>query len=121
MFQTIEIAVETDFLLQHSQDFHYVFAYHICILNLGDSPVQLLSRKWLITDANGDKTEVQGDGVIGEQPVIAGKSEHRYSSFSVLKTPVGCMQGSYTMKDEAGNLFDAIIPTFTLAKSGMLN
>lgn len=121
MNQVIDISVKTDFLPQHSQDMHFVFAYHICIRNVGEELVQLLSRKWLITDANGDKTEVQGEGVIGQQPVIAGKSTHQYSSFCVLKTPVGCMQGSYTMRNASGEMFEVVIPTFTLAMDGLLN
>ena len=117
----IEITVETEYQAEQSRDGEYVFAYHICIQNKGEQAAQLLSRKWLITDADGNVTEVQGDGVIGQQPVIAPQQEHRYSSYSVLKTKVGCMQGSYQMRTEDGVEFEAEIPMFTLAVSGVLN
>jgi len=117
----IKITVETEYQAEQSCDGEYVFSYHICIHNKGEQAAQLLSRKWQITDADGDITEVQGDGVIGQQPVIAPKQEHRYSSFSVLKTKVGCMQGSYQMRTEDGVEFEAKIPMFTLAVAGILN
>ena len=109
------VSVDTEYLEEQSRAGEYVFTYHICIRNVGEQPAQLLSRKWLITDADGNKTEVQGSGVIGEQPVIQPETEHKYSSFTVLKTPVGCMQGSYQMKAEDGTLFEADVPMFTLA------
>ncbi len=116
----IQVSVTSEYLEEQSRGGEYVFAYHICIRNQGELAAQLLSRKWLITDADGNKIEVQGDGVIGEQPVIPPQGEHSYSSFSVLKTPVGCMQGSYQMKAEDGTLFEADIPTFTLAVRHLL-
>ncbi len=116
----IQVSVTSEYLEEQSRGGEYVFAYHICIHNHGELAAQLLSRKWLITDADGNKIEVHGDGVIGEQPVIPPQAEHSYSSFSVLKTPVGCMQGSYQMKAEDGTLFEADIPTFTLAVRHLL-
>ncbi len=115
MKNNIEIAVTTEYLQEQSRVGEYVFTYHICIRNVGEQAAQLLSRKWLITDADGNKTEVHGEGVIGEQPVIPAQEEHQYSSFVVLKTPVGCMQGSYQMKAADGMLFFVQIPIFTLA------
>ena len=109
------VSVEVEYLEAQSRPGEYVFTYHICIRNVGEQAAQLLSRKWLITDADGHKTEVQGSGVIGEQPVIQPQAEHRYSSFTVLKTPVGCMQGSYQMQADDGSLFEADVPMFTLA------
>ncbi len=116
----IEVTVETEYQAEQSRQGEYVFVYHICIANKGEQAAQLLSRKWLITDADGNVTEVQGDGVIGEQPVIAPQSEHRYSSFTVLRTPVGCMQGSYQMQADDGSFFEADIPMFTLAVPRLL-
>ncbi|MDX8381801.1 MAG: Co2+/Mg2+ efflux protein ApaG [Ghiorsea sp.] len=120
MSNKINVTVKVEYLDEQSRVGEYVFAYHICIRNVGEQSAQLLSRKWLISDADGTKTEVQGDGVIGEQPVIQPQKEHSYSSFSVIKTPVGCMQGTYQMKAEDGTLFEADIPTFTLAVKRLL-
>ncbi|MDQ6990079.1 MAG: Co2+/Mg2+ efflux protein ApaG [Mariprofundaceae bacterium] len=121
MENKIEVVVKAEYMDEHSKGDEYVFTYHISIRNQGTKAAQLLSRKWLITDADGNITEVQGDGVIGEQPIIQPQGEHQYSSFSVLKTPVGCMQGSYLMQAENGDLFEAEIPTFTLAVKGVLH
>lgn len=93
----------------------FVFAYTITIRNLGRENVQLLSRYWLITNGNGRETEVQGDGVIGEQPHIAPGDEYQYTSGAVLETPMGTMQGHYVMIDAQGEQFHVDIPVFRLA------
>jgi len=93
----------------------YVFAYTITIRNEGTVPVQLLNRHWLITDSNGKIQEVRGDGVIGEQPYIKPGEMFCYTSGAVLETPVGTMQGQYTMQPDEGDNFNAIIPKFTLS------
>lgn len=93
----------------------YVFAYTITIRNLGRSNVQLRSRYWLITNGNGRETEVQGEGVVGEQPHIAAGGEYQYTSGAILETPMGTMQGHYVMVDEAGEEFHVEIPVFRLA------
>ncbi|AWK13791.1 Co2+/Mg2+ efflux protein ApaG [Candidatus Fukatsuia symbiotica] len=93
----------------------YVFAYTVTIRNLGRSRVQLLSRYWLITNGNGSKTEVRGDGVVGEQPVILPASEFQYTSGAVLETPLGMMEGYYEMVDHLGHPFQVLIPVFRLA------
>jgi len=93
----------------------YVFAYTITIRNLGRHAVQLLGRYWLITNGNGRETEVQGEGVIGEQPFIAPGSEFQYTSGAVLETPMGTMQGHYEMIDSEGEAFRVAIPVFRLA------
>ncbi|QHM73980.1 Co2+/Mg2+ efflux protein ApaG [Mixta intestinalis] len=93
----------------------YVFAYTITIRNLGRDNVQLLSRYWLITNGNGRETEVQGDGVIGEQPHIMPGDEYQYTSGAVLETPMGTMQGHYVMIDDRGEQFYVDIPVFRLA------
>ena len=99
----------------------YVFAYTITIKNLSNIPTQLLSRHWLITDANGKVQEVSGDGVVGEQPKLDPGETFRYSSGAILETPVGAMQGSYKMQADDGIDFDAPIPPFTLAVPGVLH
>jgi len=98
-----------------------VFAYTITIRNTGKLPVQLLTRRWLITDAGGKVREVRGDGVVGEQPRIRPGEIHRYSSLSIIETPVGTMEGSYGMIDGDGESFSASIPIFRLAVPGILN
>jgi len=99
----------------------YVFAYTIAIHNAGETPAQLLTRHWLITDADGHIQEVHGDGVIGEQPDIAPGDTHTYSSGTVIETPVGTMEGRYGMVSADGTQFDALIPIFRLAVPGVLN
>lgn len=93
----------------------YVFAYTIAITNTGTQSAQLISRHWLITDANGKIQEVQGDGVIGEQPYIKPGEIFRYTSGAMIETPVAVMQGKYTMLSEDGDNFLAAIPPFTLS------
>ncbi|MEM6051368.1 Co2+/Mg2+ efflux protein ApaG [Erwinia sp. P7711] len=93
----------------------YVFAYTVTIRNLGRTAVQLLGRYWLITNGNGRETEVQGEGVIGEQPHIEPGSEFQYTSGAVLETPMGTMQGHYEMTDSEGETFQVDIPVFRLA------
>jgi ApaG protein len=93
----------------------YVFAYTITIRNLGRFEVQLLSRYWLITNGNGRQTTVQGEGVIGQQPVIHPGNEYQYTSGAVLETPLGTMEGHYEMLDHQGQTFRTAIPVFRLA------
>jgi len=125
MSRTADIIVEVScsYAEEHSdpEQARFVFIYDISIHNRGKMSAQLLSRHWLITDANGKVDEVRGEGVIGEQPVIAPGGTYRYSSFSVLETAVGCMQGSYRMLAEDGSEMDAKIPVFSLAQPGSLN
>jgi len=101
--------------------FRSVFAYTITIRNEGEVPAKLLTRHWIITDANGRVQEVRGDGVVGEQPYLKPGQGFRYSSGAVLETPVGTMQGSYQMITDDGAKFDAAIPAFRLAMPGMLH
>jgi len=93
----------------------YVFAYTITIRNPGRTRVQLRSRYWLITNGNGRETEVQGDGVVGEQPFIEPGGEYQYTSGAILETPMGTMQGHYVMIGEEGTAFNVDIPVFRLA------
>ena len=119
----ISIDVETIYLDDQSEprEQRYVFAYTITIRNEGEVPAKLLTRHWIITDANGRVQEVRGDGVVGEQPYLKPGQGFRYSSGAVLETPVGTMQGSYQMIADDGAQFDAPIPAFRLAMPGMLH
>jgi len=113
----MSIQVQSLYIASQSspEEERYVFAYTITIRNLGRNAVQLLGRYWLITNGNGRETEVQGEGVVGEQPVIAPGSEFQYTSGAVIETPMGTMQGHYVMQDEEGETFHIDIPVFRLA------
>jgi ApaG protein len=99
----------------------YVFAYRITIRNTGSEPAQLISRHWVITDANGKVQEVRGLGVIGEQPRLAPGERYQYTSGTEIATPVGTMRGSYQMVADDGTRFDANIPEFTLSVPRVLH
>jgi ApaG protein len=120
---SIRIETRTTYLAAQSdpRNRRYVFAYTIDIHNTGEQPAQLLTRHWLITDADGRIQEVHGDGVIGEQPNIQPGETHTYSSGAVIETPVGTMEGRYGMITPEGARFDAPIPVFRLAVPGVLN
>jgi ApaG protein len=92
----------------------YVYSYTITIANLGDQTAQLLSRHWLIRDAKNNLQEVQGVGVIGEQPYIDPGESFTYTSGVVLETETGIMEGTYEMRGDNGDIFDAEIPAFAL-------
>jgi len=119
----IGIDVATNYIDDQSEPAsdRYVFAYTITISNNGDLPARLISRHWVITDANGKVQEVTGDGVVGEQPHLNPGEVFRYSSGAVLETPVGAMQGLYRMESDNGVNFDAPIAPFTLAVPGLLH
>jgi ApaG protein len=119
----IRIHVATDYIDDQSEPDadRYVFAYTITISNNGEVPATLMSRHWIITDANGKIQEVNGDGVVGEQPYLQPGERFRYSSGAVLETPVGAMQGMYRMETDTGSSFDAPIEPFTLAVPGLLH
>lgn len=92
----------------------FVFAYTITITNVGSTAAKLLTRHWLITDANGKVQEVNGDGVVGEQPYLTPGDSFRYTSAAMIETPVGVMQGKYQMQADNGESFSAPVPRFTL-------
>ncbi|MDB4279305.1 Co2+/Mg2+ efflux protein ApaG [Paraglaciecola sp.] len=118
----VEITVKTEYLKNQIPDKDkYAFAYKISIHNNGQHPVQLINRYWLITDGNGKKTEVQGPGVIGEQPHISPGESFNYTSGAVLDTPVGTMQGYYEMQQKDGDHFEAAISVFSLAVPNVVN
>ena len=114
---TIDVQVETRFVPDQSKphDNRYVFAYTVTLHNAGDVPARLLTRHWVITDANGKVEEVRGEGVVGEQPWLRPGDRYQYSSGAVLDTVVGTMRGSYQMLADDGTRFDAPIPPFTLS------
>ncbi|MEQ5209316.1 Co2+/Mg2+ efflux protein ApaG, partial [Proteus sp. fly-1067] len=91
----VSIQVQSVYIVSQSQPEinRYVFAYTISIRNLGREAIQLMSRYWLITNSDGHKTEVQGEGVVGEQPIIQPGSVYRYTSGAILETPMGTMEG----------------------------
>lgn len=99
----------------------YVFAYRITITNTGSVASQLISRHWIITDADGHIQEVKGDGVVGEQPLLHPNESFEYTSGTSIATPVGTMRGSYQMVADDGTRFDAPIPEFSLAMPRMLH
>src|ERR1700689_1671549 len=119
----ISVEVQTAYLEDQSEprERRYVFSYTITIRNEGEVPAKLLTRHWVITDANGRVQEVRGDGVVGEQPYLKPGQGFRYSSGAVLETPVGAMQGSDQVIADDGAQFDAPIPAFRLAMPGMLH
>ncbi|KLV11181.1 MULTISPECIES: Co2+/Mg2+ efflux protein ApaG [Photobacterium] len=120
---TIKCRVVTHYIEDQSEpdNQRYVFSYTITIANLGQSEAQLLSRRWLITDANGKKLVIEGEGVVGEQPVIAAHDEYTYTSGTIIETPLGVMQGHYVMADENGDEFLAEIAPFRLSVPNILH
>lgn len=113
----ISVSVMTQFIDEQSmpQDGRYVFSYTVTIHNRGSIGARLLSRHWIITDGNGEVREVQGDGVVGEQPQMRPGEGYEYTSGAVLETAVGTMHGSYQMVSDDGTHFDAEIPSFVLS------
>lgn len=113
----IDVAVETSYLEEQSaeEENRYVFAYTVTLHNRGSVAAKLLTRHWIITDGNGEVQEVQGAGVVGEQPHLKPGGHFRYSSGTVLDTPVGTMHGSYQMRADDGVEFEADIPVFRLS------
>jgi ApaG protein len=121
--QGIRVQVESLYDEDRSapQENYYFFAYRVRISNVGSETAQLLSREWIITDATGYQQEVQGPGVVGEQPVLAPGETFEYTSFCPLSTPVGSMHGTYRMVRTDGEAFDAAIAPFSLAVPHSVN
>jgi ApaG protein len=113
----IRITVRPAYLREQSRpaERQYVFVYHVRVENISGRTAQLMSRCWLIHDSIGEDTTVEGDGVVGEQPVIAPGRVHEYRSFCVLKSPRGHMEGQYRFVRPDGSRFEAQIPRFALA------
>jgi len=119
----VDVATRVAFIPDQSaaEEERYVFAYTITITNTGSVPVQLVSRHWIITDANNQVQEVKGLGVVGEQPYLRPSESFEYTSGTAIATPVGTMRGSYQMVAEDGVRFDAQIPEFTLSMPRVLH
>lgn len=119
----IQVNVSTQYIEteSNSEADRYIFSYTITIKNDGDIPAKLISRHWIITDANNRIQEVKGKGVIGEQPSLKPGEAFTYTSGTMLETPVGSMQGSYQMVAEDKHHFDAVIEPFSLALPRILN
>jgi len=115
----IRITVRPAYLRDQSEPAakHYVFAYLVRIENVGSDAARLVSRRWLIHDTIGEDTEVVGDGVVGEQPLISPGKVHEYQSFCILKSGEGFMEGHYQFVREDSTEFQAGIPRFLLSAS----
>ncbi len=111
------VTVKTQYLEEQSDPArsHYVFAYAITIVNTGQVPAQLISRHWIITDANNHTEEVRGLGVVGHQPFLQPGEQFEYTSGTSLKTPQGSMHGEYFCVAEDGEQFDVKVPEFILS------
>jgi ApaG protein len=110
------VKVEATFIPDQSDIAHnrYAFSYHVTITNTGNIAAQLISRHWVIVEADGQQQEVRGLGVVGDQPLLAPKQSYEYTSGTVINTPMGQMHGSYQMVAEDGTRFDVDIPVFLL-------
>lgn len=113
----IEVRVRSDYVPEQSQpsDRRYVFSYTVTIENSGQEAARLINRHWVIADSNGKVQEVRGEGVVGEQPHLKPGESYRYTSGTILETPIGSMHGSYEMLADDGTRFDADIHPFSLA------
>jgi ApaG protein len=121
--QGIKITVRSSYVPEQSdpENGSYIFSYEITILNESERPAQLLTRRWLITDAFNRIEEVKGDGVVGHTPYLESGDSFVYQSFCPLRTPYGFMRGSYGMVRPEGEEFEAIIAPFALMLPSMLN
>ena len=119
----IQVSVQSEFRPDRSfpAQSRFLFTYTVRILNGGASSARLLSRHWIITDARGEREEVRGDGVVGQQPHLQPGQSFQYTSFCILRTPLGQMRGTFTMAREDGNTFEAEIAPFALAVPAALN
>ena len=121
--QGIRVQVESHYHPERSRpaEEEWFFSYAIKIRNEGTRTVQLLTRHWIITDANGQIQEIRGPGVVGQQPVLAAGQSFEYTSFCPLKTAFGTMHGTYQMVTDSGEAFDAEIAPFPLGEPHSIN
>ena len=119
----IAVAVQSIYIDDESEpdSNRYVFAYTVTIRNVGTVPAQLLTRHWVITDADGKVQEVRGDGVVGEQLRLVPGEDFQYTSAALIETPVGTMEGTYQLMADDGVSFDAAIPLFRLSIPNILH
>lgn len=117
MTDGVTVRVAVNFLPEQSriEAGKWFWVYHIRLENEGSQAVQLLTRHWRITDGRGIVSHVEGEGVVGEQPVLLPEQSHDYVSGCPLSTPHGSMEGHYTFRREDGSLFEVAIPYFPLA------
>ncbi len=118
--QGIRVSVTSAFRPDRSEpgQGRWLFSYTVRVANEGELAAQLVSRHWIITDANGEREEVVGDGVVGQQPRLSPGEQFEYTSFCILKTPHGSMRGTYRMVRADGTSFDARIAPFALVVPG---
>ena len=121
--RNIRVSVIPEFLEEHSEPVNgsYAFSYTVKIENLGLETVQLLRRHWVVNSAGVPYTEVRGDGVVGEQPVLGCGDTYQYTSSSVIKDPMGSMLGSYSFRGEGEEEFEVTIPEFDLVFPGSVH
>jgi ApaG protein len=117
----IAISAKAHYVPEQSPPGQYGFVYGIEIENRGDQTAQLLRRHWIITDALGEVREVEGEGVVGQQPVLKPGQSFSYQSGSLIPTPVGTMKGTYQMVTESGAVFEVEIPEFVLSANPVLH
>lgn len=119
----IDVQVDAKFLPEQSltSEDRYMFQYTITITNSGEHSSQLLSRSWLITDSIGETNTVEGDGVVGQQPILQPSQSYTYTSGCILKSPLGTMEGFYVFIQEDGTKVKAPIKVFTLAMPNIIN
>lgn len=115
--QGIRVEVSPSYMPDHSRpsEREYVFSYRIRVTNQGESAAQIVSRRWIIVDAGGNRHDVEGPGVVGQQPRIEPGQTFEYSSYCPLKTPWGTMEGTFQMRRDDGTVFDAAVARFYLA------
>lgn len=113
----VNINITSTYLPEESipDDEQFVFSYHVTIHNASKQKLKLLTRHWIITDGRGEVQEVHGEGVVGEQPEITAGKTFEYTSYAIIKTEVGFMQGVYDMTNTKKDTFEIPIPVFTLA------
>ena len=125
--QSVTVSAESFYQEQYSEPEkqQYVYAYHIRIENQGARPVQLLSRAWEVINATGERRHVEGEGVVGQQPVILPGDQYEYTSWVQFETPIGAMRGSYVMsrEDRRGReeLFQVDVPKFLHVAPEVMN
>ena len=121
--KSVKVSIKSAFIPSQSDENEeqFVYSYTITIHNNGLDAVKLMSRYWLITDANAEESVVSGEGVVGEQPLISAGESYTYTSGCLLKTPLGSMQGHYNMLTKDQDLIQVDIPVFSLAKPNILN
>ena len=121
--QGIKVSVASQFVPERSDPRRqtYFFIYHITITNEGEAPAQLVSRHWIITNADGDEEHVRGPGVVGETPYLEPGTGFQYTSACPLPSPIGSMRGTFQMRRDDGTHFDAEVAIFTLAAPHVLN